>query len=240
VSFVNAYEDEIRAQAYARLEFPGTYYLAFRDLPAIFGEHVRGRAALDFGCGTGRSTRFLRNLGFDPIGIDISPAMLDLARAADPNGQYVLVEDGDYRRLEPERFDLIFSAFAFDNIPGAEHRADILRGLRRLLKPDGRIVLVDCTPEIYVVETASFTSRDFPENQKARSGDEVRAVMKDVEDRRPVTDILWLHEDYLAMFAASGLDLVAQHSPLGRDDEPYDWITETTIPPWAIYILKPV
>jgi hypothetical protein len=54
-----------------------------------------------------------------------------------------------------------------------------------------------------------------------------------------VTDILWLHEDYLALFAASGLDLVAHHAPLGRDDEPYDWITETTIPPWAIYILKP-
>ncbi|MGH9011393.1 MAG: class I SAM-dependent methyltransferase [Acidimicrobiia bacterium] len=239
MSFVNAYEDEIRAQAYATLEFPGTYYLAFRDLPALFAEHVRGRAALDFGCGTGRSTRFLRSLGFDTIGIDISPAMLELARAADPGGRYVLVDDGDYRPLDPERFDLIFSAFAFDNIPGAEHRAAILRGLRRLLRPDGRIVLVDCTPEIYVNETASFTARDFPENCQAKSGDEVRVVMKDVEDRRPVTDIVWFHEDYLAMFAAADLELVAHHLPLGRDDDPYDWVTETAIPPWAIYILKP-
>jgi SAM-dependent methyltransferase len=240
VSFANAYEDEIRAQAYATLAFPGTYYLAFRDLPAILAEHVRGRAVLDFGCGAGRSTRFLRDLGFDPTGIDVSPAMLDLARAADPAGRYVLVEDGDYRPLDPRRFDLIFSAFAFDNIPGAENRAAILSALRRLLQPDGRIVLLDCTPELYVNETASFTTGDFPENQTAKSGDEVRAVMKDVEDRRPVTDILWFHEDYLALFAASGLDLVAHHAPLGRDDEPYDWITETTIPPWAIYVLKPV
>jgi SAM-dependent methyltransferase len=240
VSFANAYEDEIRAQAYATLEFPGTYYLAFRDLPALFAEHARGPAALDFGCGAGRSTRFLRELGFEPTGIDISPAMLDLARAADPNGRYLLVADGDYRGLEPQRFGLIFSAFAFDNIPGAEHRAEILRGLRRLLQPGGRIVLVDCTPEIYVNETVSFTVRDFPENREAKSGDEVRCVMKDVEDRRPVTDILWLHEDYLALFAASNLESMAQHLPLGRDDEPYDWITETTVPPWVIYILKPV
>ena len=49
MSFVNAYEDESRAQAYSTLQFPGTYYLAFRDLPGIFAEHVRGRAALDFG-----------------------------------------------------------------------------------------------------------------------------------------------------------------------------------------------
>ena len=58
----NLYEDARRTQAYARLEFPGTYYLAYRDLPAILIEHVKGRKALDFGCGAGRSTRFLRKL----------------------------------------------------------------------------------------------------------------------------------------------------------------------------------
>ncbi len=238
MSFANAYEDEVRAQAYATLEFPGTYYLAFRDLPAIFAEHLRGRAALDFGCGAGRSTRFLRRLGFDPIGIDISPAMLDLARAADPGGRYLLVRDGGYEAVEAQRFDLVFSAFAFDNIPGAEHRAEILRSLRRLLQPDGRIVLVGCRREIYLNETASFTARDFPENHHANSGEEVRIVMKDVDDRRPVTDIVWFHEDYLALFAAAELELVAHYLPLGRDDEPFDWISETTIAPWAIYVLK--
>ena len=45
--FANVYEDERRAAAYATLEFPGTYYLAFRDLPAIFREHVRGTRALE-------------------------------------------------------------------------------------------------------------------------------------------------------------------------------------------------
>ncbi len=71
-SFPNVYDDPERAAAYARLEFPGTYYLAFRDLPPIIAEHVRGRTALDFGCGAGRSTRFLKGLGFDAIGVDIS------------------------------------------------------------------------------------------------------------------------------------------------------------------------
>jgi hypothetical protein len=33
MDFRNVYEDSKRADAYAKMEFPGTYYLAYRDLP---------------------------------------------------------------------------------------------------------------------------------------------------------------------------------------------------------------
>ena len=45
----NVYDDADRARAYADLEFPGTYYLAFRDLPDLLRQHVGGTRALDFG-----------------------------------------------------------------------------------------------------------------------------------------------------------------------------------------------
>jgi hypothetical protein len=61
--------------------------------------------------------------------------------------------------------------------------------------------------------------------------------MKDVEDGRPVVDLIWFHEDYLDLFAASGFDLVARCTPLGHRDEPQEWITETSIAPWVIYVL---
>ena len=86
-TFGTLYEDEERARAYATLEFPGTYYLAFRDLPALIQRNNRGSRALDFGCGTGRSTRFLRNLGLNVTGADVSQAMLDQARMLDPSGE---------------------------------------------------------------------------------------------------------------------------------------------------------
>ncbi len=85
--FTNVYGDTARAEAYAGLEYPGTYYLAFRDLPTIIRDHVRGDRALDFGCGTGRSTRFVRDLGFHTVGIDISEPMLAQARERDPHGR---------------------------------------------------------------------------------------------------------------------------------------------------------
>jgi len=238
VSFRNVYEDNERAKAYAKLEFPGTYYLAYRDLPAIIQEYVKGSKALDFGCGAGRSTRFLKKLGFHTTGIDISSSMIQLAEKTDPGGTYRLIDDGDFSGFEPASFDLVLSAFAFDNIPGGAKRRDLLRGLRRLLDRDGRIILLGSTPDIYTHEWASFTTKEFAENRRAKSGDEVRTVMKDVEDKRPVVDHIWFHEDYMDLFAASGLELAGHYTPLGREDEPYEWLSETTIAPWVIYVLR--
>ena len=104
MSFSNVYDDRERAEAYATLDFPGTYYLAYRDLPAIFDKHVTGRDALDFGCGAGRSTRFLKKLGFNVTGIDISSSMIEMARKADPRGNYQLVGDGDFSCFARPRF----------------------------------------------------------------------------------------------------------------------------------------
>lgn len=236
--FSNVYDDAQRAEAYAALELPGTYYLAYRDLPAILTKYITGRKALDFGCGAGRSTRFLKKLGFDTIGIDISCSMIHLANKADPGGPYRLVDDGDFSAFDPGRFDVILSAFAFDNIPDVTKRRDLLCGLRRLLNNNGRIILLGSTPDIYTHEWASFTTKGFPENHHAKSGETVRIVMKDVDDRRPVVDLIWFHEDYLNLFSAAELDLLAHYKPLGRQDEPYDWLAETSIAPWIIYVLK--
>jgi len=233
----NVYDDERRADAYATLEFPGTYWLAFRDLPDILARYVTGRAALDFGCGAGRSTRFLRRLGFDAAGVDISASMIERARSADPGGSYRLIGDGDFGDFEPGSLDLAFSAFAFDNIADATRRARILGGLRGLLNRHGRVILLDSTAEIYSHEWVSFTTRSFPENRTARSGDTVRIVMKDVVDQRPVIDFIWFQEDYLRLFAAAGLRLLAERRPLGAANEPWRWESEASIAPWVIYVL---
>jgi len=238
MEFNNVYDDAHRAEAYARLEFPGTYYLAYRDLPEIISEHVKGNSALDFGCGTGRSTRFLGNLGFDAIGIDISDDMLKQARARDQGGDYRLVEDGVLDGLENGAFDLVLSVFTFDNIPTQKKKVVVFGELGNLLSSQGRIVSVVSAPEIYTHEWASFTTRDFPENRTARSGDKVRIIMTDVEDQRPVEDILWADDAYREVYREAGLEVVKMYKPLAKQSEPYEWVNETRIAPWVIYVLK--
>jgi SAM-dependent methyltransferase len=236
--FTNVYDDDARALAYSGLDFPGTYYLAFRDIPGLLRKHVSGRRALDFGCGTGRSSRFLKERGFEVTGVDISAPMLAHARARDPGGEYRLVPDGDLGSLAPTTFDLVISAFTFDNVPGRETRARLFAQLRALLTRDGRMINLVSAPEIYVNEWASFSTRDFAENRTAGGGDPVRIVMLDVEDRRPVEDVLWTDGDYHELYAASGLRVIEAHRPLGRADDPFEWVSETRVSPWAIYVLE--
>lgn len=236
--FTNVYDDALRAEAYAGLAFPATYWLAFRDLPQIFADHVSGPRVLDFGCGAGRSSRFLASLGFRVVGVDIASHMVERARLADPGGDYRLLGDDGLAGLDEGDFDLVFSAFTFDNVPD-QRKAGILRAMRHRTAVRGRLVSLVSAPDIYVNEWASFSTRDFPGNRTAQVGGHVRIVMLDVEDRRPVDDVFCTEERYRELYLEAGLTLLETHRPLGRPDEPFHWLTETRVSPWAIYVLAP-
>ncbi|NJK97530.1 MAG: hypothetical protein HC905_23845 [Bacteroidales bacterium] len=100
--------------------------------------------------------------------------------------------------------------------------------------------MLDANPEMYTCEWASFTTRNFPENGNAKSGQVVKICMSDVEDQSPVEDYLWMRQDYEDLFARSELKLIADYAPLGYPEEPFDWKSELTVPPWFIYVLKPI
>jgi SAM-dependent methyltransferase len=58
-----------------------------RAVLAAFAEYVRAAGAgpvAELGCGPGRITAHLRDLGLDAFGVDLSPAMIGLARGAYP------------------------------------------------------------------------------------------------------------------------------------------------------------
>ena len=252
MAFSNCYGDTTRADAYAQLEFANTYYLAYRDLPEIFRRHVTStptratsaRAgdpgctrALDFGSGAGRSTRFARQHGFEVVGVDIAPEMIARARQLDPAGDYRLIENDDVSQFAPGTFDLVLSLFTFDNIPGFDTKVRLFHDLGALLNASGKMVSVVSAPEIYWHEWASFSTRDYPENRRARPGDVVHIITTDLPDRRPAEDILCPDETYCQIYARAGLQVVAMYKPLATGAEPYQWVNETRIAPWVIYVL---
>lgn len=231
------YEDAKYARAYAALDWSGTYFLIRRDLPDILARHIAGRRALDFGCGTGRSTRLLTACGFEVLGVDVSEAMIDRARMIDPAGQYRLIHDGDLDQLDGD-FALVLAAFPFDNIPNAQ-KPRLLSALGQRLAVSGRLVNITSSPEIYTHEWASFSTREYPENMRARDGDVVRIVTREFEHAEPAEDILCGPDCYRHLYQRSGLDVVATYRPLGKIDDGCPWLSEVDAAPWVIDVLKP-
>ncbi|HZR26755.1 MAG TPA: class I SAM-dependent methyltransferase [Vicinamibacterales bacterium] len=236
MAFRNVYGELRYADTYATLDWSGTYWLVRRDLPGILARHVHGCHALDFGCGTGRSTRLLTACGFAVTGVDISEPMLERARAIDPAGRYHLIADGDIDGIDGD-FDLVLAAFPFDNIPNPD-KPSLLRALGRRLSAEGLLVNVVSSPDIYTHEWASFSTQRYPANASARDGDVVRIVTREFDHALPAEDILRGRECYRGMYERSGFDLVATYTPLGKRDDGCHWISELDVAPWVIDVLK--
>ena len=238
MEFLNVYQDRRRASAYDELGYGGTYRLVFDALPAVLERHVAGLNAMDFGCGTGRTLRYLRGLGFSVVGVDISAEMVERARRQDPSGDYRVIADGDFSSLPNHCSDLVLSAFTFDNVSEIDAKVGLFRGLRNLLATGGRLINIVSTPEIYLNEWVTFSTRDFPENRNARPGDVVRIITTDYSDARPVDDILCPDAEYQQIYQQSGLAVLEHLKPLARDDDEVSWQAETRIAPWSIYVLE--
>jgi hypothetical protein len=134
-------------------------------------------------------------------------------------------------------FDLVLAAFPFDNIPNAQ-KPRLLSALGRRLSAAGRLVNIASSPEIYIHEWTSFSTRAYPKNTSARDGDVVRIVTREFEHAQPAEDILCGSDCYRDVYQRSGLDVMATYRPLGKTDDGWPWVSEMDVAPWVIYVLK--
>jgi ubiquinone/menaquinone biosynthesis C-methylase UbiE len=113
-----------------------------------------GEKVLDVGVGTGAvALRILarRNQGSRVYGVDISLRMLAKARrrisAADGANAHLLAADARAPPFRERVFDVVYSAYTLD-LMTFKDVALALSEFRRVLKPDGRMVLVNMSKEL--------------------------------------------------------------------------------------------
>ena len=105
----------------------------------------KGAAVLEVGCGTGAQLAYYRAHGCRATGIDMSSAMLGVARAR--LGDRLKVCRGDGARLPyPDgSFDLVLASLVLHEID-PDTRPAVLEDMARVVRPEGRIGIIDYHP----------------------------------------------------------------------------------------------
>jgi SAM-dependent methyltransferase len=109
---------------------------------ALFAELVRdsgGGPVADLGCGPGHITAHLQQLGVSAFGIDLSPAMIDVAQHSYPGLRFETGSMTDLRLPDASVAGLL-SFWSLVHTPDDEFPA-ILAHFRRVLRPGGPLLL---------------------------------------------------------------------------------------------------
>lgn len=124
-----------------RTEFFGTQV----SLAALSGLLDPSWVVADLGCGTGALLELLSPVCFRVIGVDNSQDMLAAARQRVQDRTNIELFQADLCALplEPNTVDAATCVLTLSYV---SHVMDVLKEVKRILKPDGRLVIVDVLP----------------------------------------------------------------------------------------------
>ena len=126
----------------------------------MLSRHIRaGMTVLELGCGIGYFTRELARCGADVVAVDVSPELLEIARAncSAPNVRYEI----------QNAYELSYPGDAFDSVVGSSvlHHLEIeeaLRQIHRVLRPGGTMFFTEpnmLNPQIVIQKNVPWVKQ---------------------------------------------------------------------------------
>jgi len=107
-----------------------------------------GMSILDVGCGTGSHLELYQRYKCNLYGIDLSPSMLGIARERLGDTAQLDLGDATDMPYEDGKFDLVISMLSLHEM-SPQTRSGVLNEIKRVLKSDGRVLLIDFHPGPY-------------------------------------------------------------------------------------------
>src|SRR4051794_31034769 len=129
------WEREDLVGAYANRELrPGEVMLLVRNRDDFTGR------VLELGCGAGRLTGYLIQLGGDVHATDVNQTMLDQAARQYPGARYERLDMRELGRLAEGSYDTVLAGFGVIDVLDDAERGRVLDDIHRLLAPGGAFI----------------------------------------------------------------------------------------------------
>jgi ubiquinone/menaquinone biosynthesis C-methylase UbiE len=139
------YKDPYRITAKLYDRFVEPLNVQVRQIALRMYPPQAGMQVLDVGCGTGTNLDLYRRNQCQVSGIDLSPAMIQEARKKLGSGADIRLGDASHMLFPDASFDLVTSMLTLHEMPG-EIRSLVMEEMWRVLKPSGRLLLIDFHP----------------------------------------------------------------------------------------------
>lgn len=121
-------------------EFSRTRAFIPEDIKALGGYAWEGERVLDLGCANGRFFEVLRNKNIDYFGVDVSEKLIEIAKKNYPETKFQTANALNLP-FPANFFDKVYSLSVLHHIPSEEFRLHFLKEVKRVLKPEGLLIL---------------------------------------------------------------------------------------------------
>jgi 2-polyprenyl-3-methyl-5-hydroxy-6-metoxy-1,4-benzoquinol methylase len=192
---------------------------------------VRGQSVIHLQCNAGQDTLSIARLDATVTGVDISDEAIDFARklAADSGipATFIRSDIYDWFATADQQFDVVFTSY------GALVWLSDIRawaaGVHKLLKPGGRLVLIEFHPFMCILDEHTLMPRydymygktefvadgvgDYVaySNESLSLGAEPGLGVQDFQNPHPVYEFAWGIGDVISALLAAGLNLKHFH-----------------------------